>query len=405
MKFKFILLLLVFPCVLFSQINFEKGYIIGKNNNKTECLIKNKDWLENPTEFEYKLDQNSDIIIGDLNTIKEFAIENEVKFINTEVKIDKFNNEPKNVEFNKRNPEYTNANVFLRVLIDDKYKLYEYRVYNHISFFIQDAGQYQQLIYKKYIDDDLQVVSNNLYKQQLATYLSQENLDLTVFERLNYSRFDFEKLFKKVGSKNVVTEEIKKVKYKNAFRIYLQPGFSMVSPSITARDNYGSYSFKSGSKLIFRPAVDLEYNLPFNKNKWSIFMNLSAINYSFNGTGKYLTGIYSSDIATDMSYKSMDLGLGVKHYLFLNSKSSIFIDGAYNISMSTNGKVTYSSNFQSLEATNENYFSFGLGYNYNNLIGLEAKYTSKKPFTSSYYMDADVSLISFILSYNILHKK
>ena len=74
MKLKFTLLTLIFSSASFSQINFEKGYIIDKNNNKSECLIKNKDWLGNPTEFEYKLNQNSEIIIGNLNSIKDFLI-------------------------------------------------------------------------------------------------------------------------------------------------------------------------------------------------------------------------------------------------------------------------------------------------------------------------------------------
>ena len=38
----------------YSQIIFENGYFIDESNNRIECLIKNIDWKNNPTEFEYK---------------------------------------------------------------------------------------------------------------------------------------------------------------------------------------------------------------------------------------------------------------------------------------------------------------------------------------------------------------
>jgi hypothetical protein len=37
----------------YSQINFEKGYFYNNENKKIECLIKNNDWLNNPTQIKY----------------------------------------------------------------------------------------------------------------------------------------------------------------------------------------------------------------------------------------------------------------------------------------------------------------------------------------------------------------
>lgn len=37
----------------FSQIRFEKGYLINNQDVKSEVLIKNEDWTLNPTEFFY----------------------------------------------------------------------------------------------------------------------------------------------------------------------------------------------------------------------------------------------------------------------------------------------------------------------------------------------------------------
>lgn len=47
--FCFATILFGFNC--FSQVTFENGYFIGENTEKTEALIKNVDWKNNPTSL------------------------------------------------------------------------------------------------------------------------------------------------------------------------------------------------------------------------------------------------------------------------------------------------------------------------------------------------------------------
>ncbi len=44
----------------YSQITFEKGYIIDNSDQKIECLIKNIDWIFNPVNLEYKISEDSE---------------------------------------------------------------------------------------------------------------------------------------------------------------------------------------------------------------------------------------------------------------------------------------------------------------------------------------------------------
>ena len=74
----------------YAQINFEKGYIINNNNIKTECLIKNQDWLDNPAEIEIKPLDNDITRIENVNTIKEFKIDNSPKYISVSAMMDLF---------------------------------------------------------------------------------------------------------------------------------------------------------------------------------------------------------------------------------------------------------------------------------------------------------------------------
>ena len=40
--------------LLQAQTKFEKGYFVDNSGQRTEVLIKNLDWKNNPTEFEFK---------------------------------------------------------------------------------------------------------------------------------------------------------------------------------------------------------------------------------------------------------------------------------------------------------------------------------------------------------------
>ncbi|WP_417619381.1 hypothetical protein [Oceanihabitans sediminis] len=77
------ILIVILSANCYSQIIYENGYYIDNSGNKVDCLIKNVDWKDNPTSFEYKLTENSDKNIATLNTVKEFGF---IIFSNTQNK-------------------------------------------------------------------------------------------------------------------------------------------------------------------------------------------------------------------------------------------------------------------------------------------------------------------------------
>ena len=44
-----------------AQNKFEKGYFTTIDGNKTECLIKNEDWRQIPSQFQFKLTDKSEV--------------------------------------------------------------------------------------------------------------------------------------------------------------------------------------------------------------------------------------------------------------------------------------------------------------------------------------------------------
>ena len=86
----------------FSQISYEKGYYIDNNNQKTNCLIKNIDWRNNPTEFEYKLSNNSESQKITIKSIREFGIDKISKYVRSTVNIDVSSDILDNLSDNKK---------------------------------------------------------------------------------------------------------------------------------------------------------------------------------------------------------------------------------------------------------------------------------------------------------------
>ncbi len=178
----------------YSQIIFENGYFIDESNNKIECLIKNVDWKNNPTEFEYKFSQNDTVHKATFKTVKEFGIYNVSKYIRAKTNIDKSSEQIDKMS-SERNPNFQEELLFLKVLIEGKASLFLYIDGNLTRFFYKlNDSEIQQLVYKRYLIDDT-ILENNSFKQELFLKLKCEEIVLNDIKNLRYSNRDLEKLF------------------------------------------------------------------------------------------------------------------------------------------------------------------------------------------------------------------
>lgn len=105
-------IILSFNC--YSQISFEKGYYINNSYQKTNCLIKNIDWKNNPTEFKYKLFENSESKKTSIKSVKEFCIDNISKYVRRIVNIDRSSEIMDDLN-NDKNPTFKEEKLFLKV--------------------------------------------------------------------------------------------------------------------------------------------------------------------------------------------------------------------------------------------------------------------------------------------------
>ena len=97
----------------FSQIKFEPGYFINNDGVKTNCLIKNLDWKDNPTRFIYKLTENDANTTLTIDSVQEFGVINESVFKRFIVKIDRSFEEVSKLNTEKE-PTFKTDTLFLK---------------------------------------------------------------------------------------------------------------------------------------------------------------------------------------------------------------------------------------------------------------------------------------------------
>src|SRR5688572_27785180 len=116
MKHVFLALLL---CSTFShaQIIFEKGYFISNDGSRTNCLIENIDWKNNPTSFNYKLQEGEKIQKNGLADVQEFGIDNVSQYKRFTVNIERSGNEHDARQLSKsKSPVFKKETLFLQTV-------------------------------------------------------------------------------------------------------------------------------------------------------------------------------------------------------------------------------------------------------------------------------------------------
>ena len=408
MKKTFWVLLLFFAFFSNAQIKFEKGYVITNDGEKKEVLIKNMDWVVNPTEITYKAGEESPQSTGTPANLKEFGIYGYSKYVTYKGDIDYSTDDLSNLSAQYA-PEFKQSTVFLKEIASGDKNLYSYSVKSTVNYLYSDSSGIQPLIYKKYNPEGnaSQVATNDTYISQLKTIFKDDSNAQSLVSLTKYNKNSLTKIFnahnQKTGSSS---DEFQAEKKTTKFNLSVRPGVNFYSTLETDK-LLGSNGFPS--KTNFRIGIEAELVLPFNKNKWSIIFEP---NYSAYTSEKITTrsGDQLYNITMD-SYSLINLPLGIRHYMFLSPKSKLFIDGQANILTLRSGKAKainfdYDGTFfdkadlASSQALDN--FTFGAGYTYNNKYTVELKYT-----TSNHILDkntgstAKMTYTSIILGYNI----
>ncbi|MCD0467395.1 PorT family protein [Flavobacterium sp. ENC] len=414
MKKILLLTLFFYYTISNAQISFEKGYFISNSGKRTECYIKNLDWKDNPTNFKYKTElTDSEPATESIATVQEFGIDNESTYKRFKIKIDRSSDDLKKISMN-RNPDWREETIFLKVLVAGDATLYGYTEGNTNRYFYDTKTiPTEQLIYVKFIQADKnegaeRISENNEYKQQLFRNVKSEGTTEKEILNLKYKKDDLTEYFSKFNNISPASgEENGKRTTKSQFFIKITPGISIASTSMK-NTAAAQFTVDLDKKMIFKIGAEAEYILPYNKNKWSVFVNPTYQKYDDEKDYSVYTGFISNPqipYNVKINHSSIQLPIGVRHYMFLNQNSKIFINAAYSLDVSSKTDIVYTNKTDNstvkFDGNPGKNLAFGLGYNFKNKFSAEMRFNTKNELVNYVYHSAKYSSIDFIFGYTI----
>jgi len=389
----FILLVLI-SINCHAQISFENGYFIDNTNQQIECLIKNIDWKNNPVEFEYKITEGQSLEIKTIKSAKEFGVYDKSKYVRRLVYIDRSSNSLSKLT-KDRNPVFNEEELFLEVLIEGKASLLLYEDGSLRRFFYTvDDSDTVQLVYKSFKASDSKVGENNKFKQQLWDDLKCQNILMPDIQMLNYSKGELIKLFErfnKCSNADYISYGNKKTK--KLFNLNLRPGIRASALTVDS-NTLDRRDAQFDTKVGFRLGLEAEFVMAFNRNKWAIIIEPT---YQYYEAEVQLERYF---VQTD--YRSIELPVGIRHYMFLNDQSKVFLNGSFILDFPMNSVVDYDT-VTDLEIKSKPNLAFGIGYNFNDKISLEAQLQTGRDVLREWQsVSSTYKSFSIIVGYTIL---
>lgn len=389
-----------------AQISFQEGYYIDNLDNKINCLIKNVDKRNNPTEFEYRLSEDSEIKITTIKYVKEFGFYNLSKYVRATVDIDNSQKDTKGIGKDKY-PVFVSKTLFLKVLLEGKANLYKYEERSSEKFFYSiDGSKIEQLVYKIYYykDEknsyDYRIAKNNNFRNQIWIALKCPTISMNKLKNLEYKKMDLKDVFTEYNtcteSKNIDYDKKPK---KNLFNLTLRPGLNISSLKVI-ESRFGKFDreIDFGYQSTFRFGIEAEVIVPFNRNKWALFFEPVYQSYKSETEqeNEMLNGTASAN------YTSIELNIGIRHYIFINDKAKIFLNGGYMHDRIVNSEIDFSF-AENPEIRPSGNIAFGVGFNYNDRYSFEARYITPKDllWNAGKKWDSSYQTFSFIFGYSI----
>ncbi len=379
------ILLLFLAINSYGQVVFEKGYFIDNDDKKTECLIKNYDWKNSPTQIKYKLSDSGDTKTADISDITEFRVQN-LKYQRFTVNIDQSGKIMSQLNYQK-DPVFVEETVFLRLIIEGAASLYEFGKMKRYFYNVNNS-KVVQLIHKEYISKN-RITNNNAYKSQLWENLKCSCISIKDIEQMKFSKNDLVKIFEKYNTcVNSGFVNFEKKNNKNAFNLYVNSGLRLSKFSKRNSLNHAE-NLDYANELNYVLGLNAEFIFPFNMQKWAFVFKPTYQSYKTKDPRPYYTNT--------VEYQSIELPIGIKYNMFLTLNSNVFISGTVVII-----DIPINSKIGSLTINPGSNMNFGFGFNYKNKYSIEINYGTRRELLTKYtFNTSNYQSISLIIGYNI----
>lgn len=407
MKLQLTVLLVIITSLSFAQVLFEPGYIVDQTNKRSEVFIKNVDWSNNPENFEYRLSADSnETLEGSLTNINEFGIGSSIKYVKALVDLD-ISSAVTGKMSQIKEPEYVKKTVFLKQLVEGEANLYSYQDNSNSRFFYsKNQGQIRPLTYKKYKVSNTEVAENLAYKKELFDNLKCESITAQESRKLKYdngSLVDYFTKYNECSGDYSVTYESQTSK--GSFHFAVKIGYFNTSLDIkkdVADSRIDGQSIDMGSSSGVRFAVEAEYVLPFNRNKWALVAEPGYQSFSSDGNILVQGNAIPFEQSVSVDYNYIDVPLSLRHYMFLSEKSKLFASVGFAFTFDFSDIIEYSET-EDLDINSSANAVIGLGFVYNDKFIIEGRLNTARNITRDYaFFNSDYNSIGILLGYKFL---
>lgn len=383
---KFILLLTAFSS--FAQIRFEPGYFLDNAGIRQDVLIRNIDWKNNPTSFEYRTSEGADTQERTIINTAEFSVGGNT-YKRFDVKIDRSSSV---VDRLSDSPaiDWKSETLYLKRLADGKLALYQYEDSNLVKYFYSDRDHSAatQLIFREYRQDG-RIIANANFRQQLFNLMKDKYADAQKFKSTKYQRKELTQLFENYNG--VEADAASRSKGEGIFNLKVTLGATFSSMHVETFPN-GNFSNDFDTKAGIRAGLQAEYVFPFNRNKWSILTDPNYQNYSNEST--------SGPHTWTIEYNRLELPIMLRHYFYLTRDYSIFINGGYVANFNLGNSYIRTNAGEPYKISKNSTWTLGAGVNYKK-FSLEARYVPKHGLANTGLWLTDFSSAQLILAYRL----
>ncbi|GEM_PF-4807982 len=385
----------------YAQDNFKEGTIWFDDNRKEDVQILDEDWRYNPEHFLYRSAKEESSQRGDLKSISSFQIGAEVKYLKAVVDIDQSPDQTGSLS-TFRAPDFVSKEVFLKVIVASGMSLLSYNSPKYKRFYILDkSGEFHPLIFKRYSPFSRQIGTNEEYKNQLKTLFP--GLEDRDYENLAYSEKDLSRfLLDYQNARQIEALHFQAIRSKPQFDIQLKFTANGHNTSVANDNNALSLDEPDNFKSSFAFGLSLGWQLPFDNNRWLLFIEPSYLKYNqiveenqafgFNGSVLY---------RHELRYESINCPLLIRRSFYLNQRHSLFINGGLLMDFPIKTEFQRDDFWQPLD----------LGWNFSPIIGLGYQYQNwSAEFRFNHFRDLaakyvewtiDQSTLGLILAYDI----
>jgi hypothetical protein len=405
----------IFSCVYIAspaQSTFKEGFVVTNTGDTIQGWIDYRQWEKNPKAIKFKnelkVDQAKSFAVED---ISYFEIPGFDRYVRAIVRKDL-----RPVELNRLLGFYKDSTitdtVFLRALIKSKISLYQLED-EKAHFYIKDeTGEYEELIYKVYLeDDDSRISARYIFRDQLKKWVAGEsnNSSLsTLLKVANYNERDLTRIIGKINvlSGNKANYIVKKPKQP----VSLYAGTGIVYSSLSFKGAEQPIS-KLGYSKSLSPIFSAGIDVGALRNLQRMFLRFELAWYSLKYESNNSPSPSTDNISYSLKVSTLAPSVSVMYNLVNSSKHKLYAGTgiSYNISGYPENKYTrkYTNStpdqVQSPYLTLEkNWFSFNAkaGYIMNNKIEFGGSIRFGGTFSNFIFYSLNPSIASLGINYH-----